>query len=226
MFPAKGGDVHGLSYAVLVVQTRGGKSGRGQSCKSPPHGNVPRELVLPPGTHVEMGQTEGLVVIPGEPSVGTAWGQWQPLQPGGLESRASTALIPPCSPALLPSRSPSPVPSTWRCWEHHGCAMLFALLAQAIAPGPEHSILVHGACHCPFPRDLEADGTGSTHGTNTTPPSLDPVLLVRFLARPRSPPSPARAAHIRQSSLSPAAEQPGEAEQTGPRRSTPPLLFL
>lgn len=106
MFPAKGGDVHGLSYAVLVVQTRGGKSGRGQSCKSPPHGNVPRELVLPPGTHVEMGQTEGLVVIPGEPSVGTAWGQWQPLQLGGSKSRASRPL--PSLPAALPSFPAAP----------------------------------------------------------------------------------------------------------------------
>lgn len=136
MFPAKGGDVHGLSYAVLVVQTRGGKSGRGQSCKSPPHGNVPRELVLPPGTHVEMGQTEGLVVIPGEPSVGTAWGQWQPLQPGGWRAGPADRSHPslqPCPPSqLLPI----------------SCAIHLAMLG---APRLCHALCFIGTSHCARP---------------------------------------------------------------------------
>lgn len=139
MFPAKGGDVHGLSYVVLVVQTRGGKSGRGQSCKSPSHGNVPRELVLPPGTHVEMGHTEGLLVIPGDPLGGHSVGAEAAPAAGGVGEQGQH-----CShPSLQPCPPSQPLPIS--------CAIHLAMLG---APRLCHALCFIGTSHCARPRAL------------------------------------------------------------------------
>lgn len=138
MFPAKGGDVHGLSWAVLAVQTRGGKSGRGQRCKSPSHGSVPRELVLPPGTHVEMGQTGGWV---GGDSWGPQWaqrgGSGSPCSQGGWRAGPAD-----CSrPSLKPCPPSQPLPVS--------CAIPLAMLG---APRLCHALCFIGTSHCARPR--------------------------------------------------------------------------